>query len=179
MEKVGVKVSLRAPHLHPDLVVCVALVCDPVGDGVDHVDLEEVCRRGVGVVQGLLLGGQPLGGVLARHGAHARGRASSGGDGVDAYQGVADGAVVGGVVQHGGGEHPALLAGDTQKNCLENQLLLPVCNCPAPGGMAWEGKRTEEAEKRSHRTSSCRYAKCYNELEDLFAKMPFVFSWFI
>ncbi len=115
MEKVGVKVSLRGPHLHPDLVVCVALVGDPVGDGVDDVDLEEVCRRGVGVVQGLLLGGQPLGGVLARHGAHARGRASSGGDGVDAYQGVADGAVVGGVVQHGGGEHPALLAGDTKK----------------------------------------------------------------
>ncbi len=107
--------SLRAPHLHPDLVVCVALVGDPVGDGVDDVDLEEVCRRGVGVVQGLLLGGQPLGGVLARHGTHARGRASSGGDGVDAYQGVvADGAVVEGVVQHGG-EHPALLAGDTKK----------------------------------------------------------------
>ena len=128
MEKVRVKVSLRAPHLHPDLVVCVPLVCDPVGDGVDDVDLEEVCRRGVGVVQGLLLGGQPLGGVLARHGAHARGRASSGGDGVDAYQGVvADEAVVEGVVQLGG-EHPALLAGDTtQKNCLENQLLLAVC----------------------------------------------------
>ena len=42
-------------HLEPDLVVCVSLAGDPVGDRVDDVNLEKVSRGGVCVIQGLLL----------------------------------------------------------------------------------------------------------------------------
>ena len=44
-----------ASYLEPDLVVCVPLAGDPVGDRVDDVNLEKVCRGGVCVIQGLLL----------------------------------------------------------------------------------------------------------------------------
>ena len=44
-----------ASHLEPDLVVCVPLAGDPVGDRVDDVNLEKVSRGGVCVIQGLLL----------------------------------------------------------------------------------------------------------------------------
>ena len=44
-----------ASHLEPDLVVCVPLAGDPVGDRVDDVNLEKVRRGGVCVIQGLLL----------------------------------------------------------------------------------------------------------------------------
>ena len=44
-----------ASHLEPDLVVCVPLAGDAVGDRVDDVNLEKVCRGGVCVIQGLLL----------------------------------------------------------------------------------------------------------------------------
>ena len=44
-----------ASYLEPDLVVCVPLAGDPVGDRVDDVNLEKVSRGGVCVIQGLLL----------------------------------------------------------------------------------------------------------------------------
>lgn len=44
-----------ATHLEPDLVVCVPLAGDTVGDRVDDVNLEKVSRGGVCVIQGLLL----------------------------------------------------------------------------------------------------------------------------
>ena len=44
-----------ASHLKSDLVVCVPLAGDPVGDRVNDVNLEKVSRGGVCVIQGLLL----------------------------------------------------------------------------------------------------------------------------
>ena len=44
-------------HLEPDLVVCVPLAGHPVGDGVDHIDLQEVGRGSIRVIQSLFLAG--------------------------------------------------------------------------------------------------------------------------
>ena len=54
-------------YLHPDFIIGVSLVPDAVCDRVDDVDLQEVGRRRVRVVQRLLLAAQPLRGVLAGH----------------------------------------------------------------------------------------------------------------
>ena len=53
------KTELGFYYLHPDFIVCVSLIADPMSDWIDDIDLEEVCRSGVGVIEGLLLGRKP------------------------------------------------------------------------------------------------------------------------
>ena len=40
----------KKTNLHSDFVIGVSFVADAVGDGVDHVDLQEVCRSCVGII---------------------------------------------------------------------------------------------------------------------------------
>jgi hypothetical protein len=63
-------VSSGVTDLHANFVVRVSLLADAVGDGIDDVDLEEIGRGGVGIVQRLLLHVQPPRRVRRRLGRH-------------------------------------------------------------------------------------------------------------
>ena len=64
------KVRVSSPHtgflhaenwkigLKPALIVSVPLGSHPVGDGVDHVNLQKICRGRVGIVKSLLFAGK-------------------------------------------------------------------------------------------------------------------------
>ena len=50
--------SIENLHLKPALIVSVPLGSHPVGDGVDHVNLQKICRGRVGIVKSLLFAGK-------------------------------------------------------------------------------------------------------------------------
>ena len=57
-------------YLKPALIVSVPLGSHPVGDGVDHVNLQKICRGRVGIVKSLLFAAQSLCGIITCHDGH-------------------------------------------------------------------------------------------------------------